>query len=328
MPSPPPTKNFAMTRFQVKVDGHPIACHVKSVEGGLIKVESATELVGSYHIPKRHLATRTVEPITFDIGMSDADWVIGLLDKVINKRDFTRINGEVLHCDVNTALRFRQEFSRGLVTEIGFPSLDAASKDSAYVKVKIQPESVDWQAYTTPGPKIQPERGTKQKLWNANAFRLSLSLNGKDLMCERTTKIEAFTVKLNTKAHQRGGFFLPEYIPTKLQFPDKISVTLPMHYAGEMINWFRLATSPKDGGNNGSKAGGNKADAEGYEATGSITFLDPTRTKDLYTIDLFGVAPENWTMTKTDANSTTTKLCKFDLYVHRMEVSKKGQLGK
>lgn len=320
MPSasrPVPIKNYAMSRFQVKVDGAPITSYVKSVEGGLIKTESATELVGSYHLPKRHLATRTVEPITMDVGLSGTDFVMELLENFINNQKHERLQGEILHCDVNTSLRFRQEFQRALVTEVGFPALDAASKDSAFVKVKLQPEIVDYTAYGSAGPKIQPERETKQKLWNCNAFRFSLELNGQDLGCDQTTKIDAFTVKMGVKAHQRGRNFLPEYIPTKLEFP-KLSVTIPMHYATKMINWYRRTTKPTDGA-------GQLADTSaGYEATGSIEFLDPTRSKTLYTINLEGVAPENWTIPKTDASSTTTKLCKFDLYVHKMKVTAAG----
>lgn len=320
MSRPVPTQNYAMSRFQVKVDGHPITSYVKSVEGGLIKTESATELVGSYHLPRRHLATRTVEPITMDVGLSGTDWVMGLLEKFINRQDHTRLSGEILHCDVNTALRFRQEFTRALITEIAFPALDAVSKDSAFVKVKLQPESVDYEAFGSAGPKLSPEKETKQKLWNCNAFRINLELNGQDMGCDKATKLEAFTVKLGTKAHQRGVNFLPEYIPTKLEFP-KLSMTMPMHYATKMINWYRATSKPTDGS-------GQKQDTQaGYEATGSIEFLDPTRSKTLYTINLEGVAPENWTVPKTDASSTTTKLCKFDMYVHKMKVTKAG-LGK
>jgi len=312
----PQSKSYAGSRFQVKVDGHPITSFVKSVEGGLYKTESSTDPSGGFHIPVHHLTTRTIEPITMEIGLSGGDWVMKILQKVINDRAYSRISGEILHADINTALRFRQEFSRGLITEIMFPALDAVSKDGLYLKVKIQPEGIEIKNQTEPGAKLVPEKETKQKLFNANAFRLNLELNGKKIACEHVTKIDAITVKLGVKALQRGKYLLPEYIPTKME-TSKLSVTMPLHYANDFIDWYRAAVMVETGTKDGTP----------YEATGSIEYLDPTRTKTLYSINLVGVAPENFTIGKTEGSSNTFKSCKFDLYCSQLKVSPSG-LGK
>lgn len=309
------SKSYATSHFQVKVDGHPITSFVKSVEGGLFKIDSVTEPTGPFHIPVRHISTRTVEPITIDIGLSGTGWIMGVLESIINRREFSRVSGEILHCDADTALRFRQEFMRGLITELTLPGLDANSKDAAFVKLKIQPEDIKFEAFGTAGPKLQPERETAQKLWQSNAFRLSLEINGKKIRCEHVSKIEPITVKVGAKAHQRGKYFLPEYIPTKIDF-GKMGVTLPLHYAQDFIEWYRGCVT-KEGGE-------STADGPSYEAHGSIEFLDPSRSRTLYTINLEGVAPENFTIAKTENTAGTYKSCKFDLYCSTYKVSRSG----
>lgn len=309
-------KTYATSRFQVKIDGHPITSFVKNVEGGLYKVESSTNPTGPYHIPLKHVTTRSVEPISLELGLSGTDWAIGLLERVINNRDFSRLEGEVLHVDANTKLRFRQEFHRALVSEITLPALDATSKESAFVKVKLQPETIDFESLDTPGAKIQPDKDTKQRLWGTNSFRMNLEINGTKINCDHVSKIEAITVKIGTKANQRGKFHLPEIIPTKLDF-SKIGVTLPLDCAGDFINWYRNTVTKENG----------KADGSEYEATGSIEYLNQSRSQTLYSIDLMGVAPENFVITKTEASSSNHKSVKVDLYCTQIKVSKAGLVG-
>ena len=135
-----------------------------------------------------------------EIGLSGTDWLMGLLSDVINDAKHNRLEGEILHACINTSTRFHQEFKRALVTEIVLPALDATSKDSAFVKLVIQPESVTFGSVAG-GDKLTPEKETNQKLWNAANFRLSLELNNKKIECEHVTKIEAITVKVGTKIH-------------------------------------------------------------------------------------------------------------------------------
>jgi hypothetical protein len=305
-------RSYATPRFQVKIDGHPITSFVKSVEGGLVKTEATKEPTGPFNIPLQHLSTRTAEPITLEVGLSGADWTMDLLKRIINDREHVRIDGEVLHADVNSATRFWQEWKRGLVTEVGFPSFDGSSKDSAYLKIKIQPEIVNFEAFRSAGALLQPEKDTQQKLWNCNAFRLNLERNGSKINTEFVTKLEAFAIKVPAKAFQRGKFNQPLYFASKPpEFPP-LSMSMPLHYAPDAINWYKESVT-KEGQ---------------YEATGSIEILDPSRTKTLYTINLDGVGPTNFSITKADASTSNPKLCKVDMYVTSMLVKKQQQIGK
>ena len=306
-------KSYATTRFQVKMDGHPLTSYVKSVEGGLYKAESSTEPTGPFHIPVRHVSTRTVEPISMELGLSGTEWVMGMLENVINNREHKRFEGEILHADANTALRFRQQFHRAIVTEIVLPALDATSKDSAFVKVKLQPETIDFEGFTTPGPKLQPDTDSRQKLWGANTFRLNLECNGAKICCEQVSKIESITIKIGAKAFPTGKFHLPQYVPTKLDV-SKLTVTLPLDCAGDFINWYRNTLTKESA----------RKDGATYEATGSIEFLDQKCQNTLYTIDLMGVGPENMTIAKTEASATGAKTVKVDMYCTQLKVNKSG----
>jgi hypothetical protein len=42
--------------------------------------------------------------------------------------------------DFDLRVRQRREFTNALITEVGFPALDAASKDAAHLTVRIKPE--------------------------------------------------------------------------------------------------------------------------------------------------------------------------------------------
>jgi hypothetical protein len=313
MTAAPMSKNYATPRFQVVIDGHPLTAFVKSVEGGLLKVDPVTEPSGPTNVPSKHIATRSIDPISIEVGMCGSNWLLQIVESVVNNQTHTRLNGHIHHADANTSARFEQQFTRAMVTEIGFPSMDATSKEFVFLKVKMQPETAKFSALGV-GPKLSSEMYPPQKLWTTSAFRLNLELNGRKIDCERTTKIEAFTLKVGSKVMQTGSAFLPTYMPTKIEIP-KLSFTMPLHYATDAINWFRDATARElPTLADGSSVGG------GYEATGSIEFLDPSRTKTLYTINLDGVGPEQFSISKTEASSTNTKTCKFDLYVKQMKM--------
>ncbi|MBK9030236.1 MAG: hypothetical protein IPL61_02660 [Myxococcales bacterium] len=304
-------KSYAVGRFGLQLEedgGSPIdvSSYLKNVEGGLPKIESTKEQVGSFNQPRNHLATRTVEPITFEVGLCQANPLLKFVQNVINNRVHKRLSGHIFHADANSKSRFEQEFARALVTEIAFPALDAAGKDLALLKVKVQPETASFNVGSGQAIPMGVERA--QKVWQNNSFRLELESNGTKFDCTHATKIEALTVTIGAKAVQRGRFLLPEYMPTQVKMP-KLSIHVPLHHAGSLIDWFRNVANSE-----ASKTDG----AGGYEATGSLTYLDTTTSKDLYHITFEGLAPEQMTIVKSEGGSATLKTCKFDFYLTNM----------
>lgn len=81
-----------------------------------------------------------------------------------------RKDGAIIYADFNYKPLSRLEFHNALITEVGMPKLDAASKDAAKMTIKIQPETT---SQTFARPKY-PLTTRKQKAWLCSNFRLDL----------------------------------------------------------------------------------------------------------------------------------------------------------
>ncbi len=307
--SPVSSKSYAVSRFGVVIDGMDLTSYVKNVEGGLHKVESTKEQTGSYNHPTNHLATRTIEPITLEVGLCKANPILDIVEKIVNKREHKRLSGHIFHADANSHSRFEQEFMRALVTEISLPALDAAGKNLSMLKVKLQPEEATFKA----GDKSPIPMGSQkpQKTWQNNSFRLDLDGPG-NINTDFVTKVDALTIGVTAKPIQRGGFLLPEYMPGQIKMP-KLSIHVPLHHAGTLITWFekvaaKHVASPDGGGS-------------GYEGGGALTYLDTTTKKDLYSITFESLAPEQMTIVKSEGGAATLKTAKFDFYITNMKLN-------
>src|SRR5258706_3586664 len=98
-----------------------------------------------------------------------------------------RKNGAVIAGDYDYKEHSRLEFSNGLITEVGFPACDGASKDAAKMTVKLGPELIRIVAGSgkpLPGAKVQ-------KKWLPANFRLEIA----GLDCSKVNKVEAITIK-------------------------------------------------------------------------------------------------------------------------------------
>ena len=67
------------------------------------------------------------------------DWIAATLTM-----SYMRKNGAIITADYNRVEQSRLQFNNALITEIGIPACDAASKELGYLTVKFAPE------FTTP----------------------------------------------------------------------------------------------------------------------------------------------------------------------------------
>ncbi len=310
---PPQTKkHFGGSHIALTIDtnGYAQTSFLKAAEGGMIKAATTEEPAAGFNLRGRHASTREVDPLSLEFGMAGSKWALAIVHAIINNRIHDKVNGEVIHADTNFVAQYSYEFTDALITEIGFPKLDAKAKEIAHLKLKLQPESIDFAIGQ--GEKLVPGSALKQKGWLCSAFKLTI---GDDVMA---SSIEPLTVKIGAKAYQTGGFMLPQYTPTgKLDMP-KFSFTVPMGYADAMLAWFRAAITTHQGLTDGSPVGGGQ-----FEKDAIIEFLDPTRKKTLYTINLLGIGPETCSVVKGDDSST--RAMKFDCYVTNIKVEATGE---
>ena len=98
-----------------------------------------TEKPGADGIVHKHIAGVKYEDITVICGTGMSKNFFEWLTDTYNRKPSLK-DGAIVRADANLVKRGRLNFYHGHVSEIGFPALDAASKDAAFLTVKISPE--------------------------------------------------------------------------------------------------------------------------------------------------------------------------------------------
>lgn len=223
-------------------------------------------------------------------------------------KNFQARSGQINHANFNMEKVFEHEFSDALITETTFPSLDGASKDAAYLKVKFQPRAVVTRKVR--GTKLVPMGGLKQKAWLCSAFRLTL--DGID-DAVYTNKLESFTIKQSVKKLFTGLHRDLELTPTKIDFPNLVG-TISLEKADGILRWYDEYVVK---GRRDPKA----------QRSGSIDFLAPDRRQVLFSIKLLNVGILKAQMMPSTANADQVKRVKFELYVSEMRLETVGAFG-
>ena len=268
--------------YTVVIEGEELGI-VQSVEGGGAKADLVTQQVGGDNIRTKSIGNLTFDPISMQIGASMAkpfyQWIANSWDRKHERRD-----GSILKYDYNIAPTHEIEFKQALVTETTVPALDATSKQTMYLTVKLQPEAVT--NITAPtGARIMGLVKAEQKSFMTQNFRFGLDT----VDVGRVTKIESFTVKQNVKPMQVGTFRAPQMEPTSLEYPN-ITFTTSLDGADALFDWHKKFVVDGDA-------------SVDHETTGHITLLDPTLQNELLEIELDGVGITSIKINKSEATS-------------------------
>jgi phage tail-like protein len=212
-------RGYTAGKFALDIGGVP-AGWIESAEGGHATSDVVTEKVG-VNVPRKNMGTVVYEPITINcgVGMSRSfyEWIkesIGMSRPQ---------DGAVHICDYDGNVKSTLEFHKALITEIGFPALDAGSKDTAKMTIKLAPEFT--RMLTGPGKKIAlSSDAAKQKRWLPSNFKLEIP--GVD--CTRVSRIDAITIK-QTVGAQRGGI---RGGPANLEPPNLVATVEESHADG------------------------------------------------------------------------------------------------
>src|SRR6185503_4687689 len=130
--------SYTSGHFELAIDGKPTTAYLKSLDGGFQKHALIDERIGPENKSIKHASVWEVDPFSFEFGLSGANQVLQWIKKSWSK-DPTRYDGQITHANFNMEPTFIHEFSGALITETTFPTLDGASKEAAYIKVKCQP---------------------------------------------------------------------------------------------------------------------------------------------------------------------------------------------
>jgi hypothetical protein len=298
----PTTKSFTAGHFELQIDGHKTTTFLRNVSGGWVKAGVIDDPMGTTSHRIKSLGPVEVDPMSVEFGLSGAapvlKWIQGSWD-----RTWTRRNGQITHADFNLKQTFEHWFYDALLLEASFPTLDASSKEAAYLKVKWQAERV--RTFSTPNSNtpVQGQMMPEQKRWTPSAFRLRIDqFDG----MEYTSKIDALTIKQGVKKMYTGKDRLPQIEPTNLQFPNIVGY-ISLAHASRLLKWHDdyVVKGDKD---------------PRAQLSGTIEFLTPDRKNSVFSINLFEAGLMYAQIEDATANAEQIKRVKFEIFVGRMSL--------
>jgi phage tail-like protein len=211
---------------------------LQGVDGGVISADVVADKSGSDNTPvKKHIAGVKYEDISISCGFDQSSSLYGWMAAAIQGKA-APMDGTVTGAAPNHTALTRMDWNNGLISEVGFPALDAASKDAAKMSIKFQPEIT---RFSAAAGTINRSPGKVQKQWLPSNFRLSI--DGLDAPCTKVNKIEALVIKQKIIPNPSGGSVAdgPVEIPS-------LVITLPESVAQPFIDWHQSFVV--QGGNN------------------------------------------------------------------------------
>jgi len=279
---------------------------IQSLEGGHAVADVVSEKLGPDHIVHKHIAGVKYEDITINCGtgMSKAfyEWMKASFD-----RKHQRYDGAIHTCDYDGNVMSTLDFFHGLISEIGFPALDAGSKDAAKMAIKLAPEYTRYKKGTG---KVDPSAYSlgkgEQKKWLPRNFRLNIA--GVD--CTHVNKIEALTIKQKVVEHAVGEKRDYQREPANVETPNLV-VTFSEHTAEKWYEWHKSFVID----------GKNTQDAE---KTGTLEYLTEDLGTSLFKLDFMGLGIFKLSPDKVEAGGENIRRVKAEMYCEEIKFSYGG----
>lgn len=271
---------------------------LKSFAGGAISADVIEEPSGASPFIKKHIGQPKYEDISLGLSFSMRDRVYEWISDTWAMQNHRR-NGAVVACGFDMDATSRLEFFDGLITETTIPACDAASKDAAFLRVKVSPELI---RLAKASGQVEIGTGSKQeqKMWVASSFRLDIE----GLDCSRVSKVDAFTVKQHVLIDDIGEARIVTREPSKIEFPN-LRITLSESHAQSWLDW-----------HDDFVVKGNCDDA--HEREGHLAFLSPNQKDELARIRLFNLGIFRVGPDATEGTKDQIKRITAELYCERM----------
>lgn len=256
-----PHANVKIGHIVLTLDGSPAGALLEAEGGGAFTEVNLAES-NSVTVIRRIPGSTKWQPITLKRGLTNDrsvnEWIKGSIGGLSPVR-----SGEIAATDENFKLFTKTEFFNALITEIGFPALDAASRESAKMTIKMQPESTRIGAASG----LVSKTSTAQQKWLVSNFKLTI--NGMDAAF--VTKIDTINIKMNYASTDAGA---GERLAS-IDIPN-LKLTIPESQAADFIKWHQeFVIERKNGAEN--------------EKSGNLSFLSPDLKTEIFRLDLTGL---------------------------------------
>ncbi len=288
---------YAASKFSLELDGAPVGW-LSSVEGGGASAEITDVAFGS--VVNKHVALPKYDDFIIETGPGGStplqEWLEGFVGGLAPRKD-----GSIVVADFNLRERQRADFGEALITELSFPSLDAASKDPGLITVKITPYISRFKKGS--GATVKAPTKAQQKLWLPSNFRLDIP----GLECKRVSKIDAFTIKQSL--HDVGDVrdYLKE--PGKIEYPN-LKLRIPQIDLDSWLAWYESFLV------NGESTDQN-------EKSGTLTLLGANLQSEVGRIELKNIGLARLTPFVGKDQSDAVAYFEVELYVESMTLDLK-----
>ena len=292
-----PKRGYTAGRYAIDIGGV-TAGWCMSAEGGTATSDVVTEKLGPDHIAHKHLAGVKYDDITINCNAGMAknffEWLKASFDYKHVRKD-----GAIHSCNYDNEIMETMDFFHALITEIGFPACDAASKDAAKLVVKMAPETTRKKKGS--GKAELKIDAKKAKMWTARNFKLEIA----GLDCSHVNKVEALTCKQKVIEHAVGEQRDYQKEAANLEFPNLV-VTLSKHTAEAWDKWHEDFVIK---GNNEQQ----------HEKTGALHFLSENLQTTLFSLDFFGLGVFKNTGDKQESGGENIRRAKYEMYCEHIQ---------
>jgi hypothetical protein len=260
---------FVHGNFQLVLDGIDVGIIAKA-GGGNVSAEVAKIPQSTEYLIKNQIGNLKYEDFSLQCGLSMGqafkDWIKASLDAAHMYK-----SGELIVANFDRKAMQSTEFKNALITEVGFPAADAASKEPSFLSVKFAPETTRRKAGDN--AVVSKPNNMNQTMFRPENFRITI--DGLEATTKYVSKVEALTIKQTVARDNIGAVRDYELIPGKLEMPN-LKITFNRNAVEAIEKWhFDFVIEGKN-------------DVT-QEKTGLLEFLDATRQKVLLALEFKGL---------------------------------------
>lgn len=275
-----------------------------SAEGGSGSAEVVTEKFGPDRYPRKHVGGIKYDELTFSCGLAMNQFFYKWIQKAINDQS-ERIDGAIVIANYDYIEQARLTWYGGMISEVGFPALDAGAKDPARLTVKVAPERTEMKKVQN-GMNLSNYAPIRNyvKNWHTSNFRLRI--RGLEQGCSRVNKIEALVLKQKTIESPFNTARDWEREAATVEVPNLV-FTLPESHAEQFYKWYEDFVI----------RGKNDQD---HEKEGTLEFLSSNLKDVLFTINLHQLGIFKLTADKLESGAESLRRVKVEMYMEQLSV--------
>ena len=273
--------------------------YLDSVDGGSAYGEVVKEAPGADRVVHKHIGNVHYEPFTVSFGTAMGkdtyEWITSTL---AGKAE--RHAGRVALADHNFKVQSAIEFTNALVTEIGFPALDAGGKDRATISLKFAPEVTRHDPNPSGSGDPLKDTAKVQKAWLSSNFRIKID----GLDTSKVNKIDELVVKQVVGDQAVGELREFEKVAYHLDVPN-LAISLAQSSAKD---WFSWLDSFVVKGNNGPD----------QEKGGTLEYLSSDFKTVLFTLNFAGLGIFRLAPDRVQAGAETIQRVRAEMYCEKI----------